>query len=275
MTFSNDPTLDGPLTDEEADPLYEYAFKTQELARRLFENYFANLDQVYPEAKTLAVLASDDASGQGVATLIESLLAEGDGLELLATETFPTDAADMTPFLTRIRESEADIVYQCCAVAQNVAIGQQLVELDAAPAYWAAGLTGATYTGVVEALGSDPEQVFVGALSGPDVGMDVGDERREELAQKITEVLGREPTSQAFVSAHTYQIMYLLAEAMEMAGTFEDTDAIIESLIGLERDDIYGTAFYTPQHYLAHPSEMLRIEDGEVTRAVIPALPVE
>jgi ABC-type branched-subunit amino acid transport system substrate-binding protein len=272
LTFSNDPAMDVVVTEDTLDPLYEYAFKSQNLAILLFRNYLGHLHDVYPEAETIAVLASDDASGQAVAGIVEAEVAGVEGLEFVGTVTFPLEALDTTPFVTSIKELNADIVYTCCNLAANVSIGTQVSELEAAGAYWAAGLTTAEYEQAVEAMGGPPAITWVTAFSAPGLGPGVTDQRRLAWNERLIEVTGEEYTG--IMGNLLYQIVYLLVGAMEEAGTFEDTDAVSEALIGLERDDLYGPAYYGVRHNFVHPNELARMENGDVLkRVVVPGIP--
>lgn len=197
----------------------------------------AALERGYPDATRVAAIYDDGGigtfMGPNFATAAEEL-----GLELVAEEVYPSDETDFASILTSVKGAEPDVVFVCCTSTSNANIAKQAIELDAVPAFmsWGGSLRPATST----AIGEPIEQPWV-AVSMPGIMEALEDgtlvaprEGQLQYLDDVVNVLGEEVSVDEGGALYFYDYVFLLVQAMQDAGSVDDTEAIAEAISAIE-----------------------------------------
>jgi len=184
------------------------------------------------DAQKVAVLY-DIASeyNRGLAEFFRSSY-EGYGGEMVAFESYTTDAPDVTQQMARIKESEADVLFlpnyynevlQQVGQAREMGIKAQIIGGD-------------TWSSI---QGADRSAVE-GSYFSTHYAVDVADEKAQGFVTRFQEAYGRDPEDNA---ALTYDSFGLLFKAVKDQGKV-DPDAIRDGLAAIVYRGVTGTIEY-------------------------------
>ena len=230
MTFTPAFDLQAQLMeDPDGNPLL---FSPTVFLAELAVTNMKQLKALYPDIKSVAIMAPDDEQGQGNAAGYQ-FAAESEGLTVVGNEAFPVNTTDFTSILTQFKGDNPDLLIAEQSVEHASAIIQQAVELgvgkyalnDVMTPDQAQEIPGGekipiiipnfspTFSPNATIPDYDPEAVF-------------GDE---------------EPAGNPGAAINMWYSMRLFAQAIEEAGTVDDTAAIAEALPGQSYDGPFGT----------------------------------
>lgn len=226
----------------------------------------AALEKGYPDATRVAAIYDDGGigtfMGPNFATAAEEL-----GLEVVAEEVYPADETDFASILTTIKDAEPEVVFVCCTSTANANIAKQAIELDAIPAFmsWGGSLRPATST----AIGEPIEQPWVvvnmpGIMEELEDGTPVAPREGElQYLTDVVEVLGEEVSVDEGGALYFYDYVFLLVQAMQDAGSVDDTEAIAEAISAIEFDGpTMGTITYDESNIAQITADYCKVEAG-------------
>jgi branched-chain amino acid transport system substrate-binding protein len=254
ITFTPAFDLQGRLMeDPEGNPLL---FSPTVFLAELAVTNMKQIKALFPDIKRVAIMAPNDEQGQANAAGYQ-FAAESEGLTVVGNEAFPVDATDFTSILTQFKGQNPDLLIAEQSVEHASAIIQQAVQLDVAPYALndvmtpdqAQEIPGAdeipviipnfspTYSPNATIPDYDPEAVF-------------GDE---------------EPAGNPGAAIDMWYAMRLFAQAIEEAGTVDDTAAIAEALPGQSYDGPFGTCTMSERRELDCETIVDVVEGDEIT----------
>ena len=201
----------------------------------------AKLDlQNNPDTETLALLCQNTETGKDICSRTREAY-EAIGVEVLAEEYFPADTTDYSPFLTRIKNAgNPDYLFNFDDPLKQASIVRQALELDVGgrhiaslPANLIRDLVGRDITKPV-AAGAAPRQHV----------QPTSEKARLYFERYKAYKGGGDLPLAAFTSLLMYDYVYMLAAAMQQAGTVEDTTAIADAMEtlhynGVAEDDMF------------------------------------
>lgn len=227
---------------EKAQGESHWAFQTLPALSVLFPAGARTVAEDFPQFETFAILCNNDQVG---ADICESLVNayEAAGFELLAREEFPPTTTDYRPFLTTIRSEDPDILLNYVDPLSQGNLLKQALELGVGKYYGAVALP----SNLIESLAGEEIRNFpVGVGGFPRQGVQPTSQEAADYFAKYAVYRGGFDNLPLvpFVSLLQYDFVYMLAAAMQQAGTVEDTTAIADALEvlhynGVGEDDIY------------------------------------
>jgi branched-chain amino acid transport system substrate-binding protein len=255
------PFVSTSASDQQVEPIREYAFMTPPLASQVAERH---LQHFQAEGMTRIALAHDTQSAYAVTgyTKIKELAAPY-GVEFVADETFETGTGDFSALFTHVRESGADALMVWVTGAPAVVITKQFAEANLGMELVMTGAECSTlYT---EPAGPAANGVIldcVAGVIGPHLPESELKDTVMEMAVPFQEQHGYYPPQFAF---DAYTAMRALAAAIEKAGS-TDADAIRSALEGLTMVTPSGRLEFGPdKHHALVPENIsvVTIQNGE------------
>jgi len=217
------------------------------------------LKAIFPEEKKVALLLPQEATTAEMQDPMKKAF-EAQNLEIVANETFPPGATDLSAPLTRIRAAKPDILFIGWSPDQIAPIVRTNKEINAAPAYFSY----ATTCSAIQKAGLDRPygaNTLVGAnLDTP------ATPAAAQLAKEYREFVGEASPINMYAIMWNYDFYFLLAKAIEAAGTIDDTDAIIKSMREISYDGTAGKLKLDEKNRASYGLDFCRVDgaDGKV-----------
>jgi branched-chain amino acid transport system substrate-binding protein len=239
-------------------PMYKYVFKTpqndSDCARKIFEDCKAR------GFTKVALITSSSGFGQaGRLELIK--FAPEFGIKIVADETYPQDATDLTPILTKIKSKNPQAVVNWSVDPAQVVIAGQMAQLKMkAQLYQSHGFGNKNnITPDAEGLLFPAGRLLVvGDMDSTDVQYKVLKKFKEDYEAKYNEEVST-------FAGHAYDALNMLVEAIKNKGA--DKNSIRDGLEGLT--GFVGTAGVfnmTPTDHCGLNSNafvMITVKDGK------------
>ncbi|MGI9658672.1 MAG: ABC transporter substrate-binding protein [Gaiellaceae bacterium] len=187
------------------------------------------------------------------------------GGTIVGKDTFQNDDPSFASQIAAMQAAEPDVVAVCSVLPGGAAMMNQIRDVSDVPIE-----TGIAFDGEfwLEAVG-DISDVFIAT-----VGSIAGDETDATRAAyyEAYEAYAGEPAPHA-LSLEGYQIMYLLAEAIEAAGTTEGA-AVGKALEDNDFTVLGETFDFTPTcHRVSRPLTIVQLQNGVLSRDGTPEIP--
>ena len=254
MHFSGSSTLEEILQPEDVvlggQSHYLFQTETREWQRSGSVAKGA-VDLIDPNAKVSVLLMTNDATGQFLGPFYKRAL-EANGQEVPDIIFWPPETTDFAPFLTRAKALDPDIIHFWYDSAKALTAIPQALEIEAAKTgYFLFGLDPGAYK--AQAIES-PLPVAMAC-----VPLCWGETDREEAKAfwKRYEAVGNELRVFSSVALLTYDDYYMLFQAMQDAGTVDDTDAIVEAILQVVFHGVVSDTFqFDAQHIVTHGTEV-------------------
>lgn len=275
MNFTPSSTASQYLQTPEGEYLFKVhpSFITQEAeavgldpmssAAGVYTNYI--IENYQPE--TVALLLSQDATGDNYRESYASLF-EDAGVEVVYSESFPVETRDFGSYVAAIQSESPDVIVGPYLDSQLQPLMEQSVQVGmTSPLWFSHGGTTSSIANVAEDLENDfLFAVTTRAVANPE------DESVADFAELYEEKFGEAPPATAYWTLSFYDPLLMLANAMQIAGTSEDLDAITEALTSDEVTDypnrVMDSSFsdiklieYNPQMGTAAPGGELTYVD--------------
>jgi ABC-type branched-subunit amino acid transport system substrate-binding protein len=189
-----------------------------------WSGFFFELLRKESKVKTVALLTEDVLYARGVAIGVRNF-AKAAGMELVFDEAAPTDTADFTPIVTKMKAAKPDLVYVATFPGFFVKFAKQAFELGLKPnALHCSTCSAGT---VRQALGTQAEGISGEVYWAP--GMKLGDYK---LIEAILQKTGLDPIQWTFAleSVATYEV---IREGIIRAGTV-DRQQVFDTIKSLE-----------------------------------------
>ncbi|GAC1381576.1 MAG: hypothetical protein NVSMB48_09910 [Marmoricola sp.] len=235
-------------------------FKTQssqsEEAIAAFAEYLSDTH----EPQQVAILQTQDPTGDSIgAGLVRGF--EDAGVEVVYDEKVSTDTTDYVPFITAMSNTNPDLVVLPYLDKVGNAFLSQAVQVGfTEPVFATSAGSQATVAGHESEIGTFVWQLTTRAVDNTD------DAKMEEFRAAYEEKYDELPEPIDFYSLSFYDPVLMLAEAIEMAGTTEDEEAIAAALREVESWDGQVLEAKFDQDGLIHyPAQIATLTNGDVT----------
>lgn len=228
---------------------FPLTFAQTNTATEICRSLYAYLKELYPQAKTVAMINPNDATGQDI-ELVARKVWEDLGYKVVSSDWFERDTTDFSPFATKIAASKPDIV-DLAGTPLGTA-GQVLAELDiqgwkgikvAAP--------GSAAQAIVKTGGAAAEGTYSG-LSADFSSPEATPLQRELNARALAEL--NQPLDQVTIS--TWDSIMALKKGMETCNC-ADAKKVAEVLPTLVFESSYGPSSFGGQSDYGTPSQIL------------------
>lgn len=213
-----------------------------------------------PKPKTVVFLTADDGFSKTVTEGGEAE-AEKQGMEVLATESFPEGATDVSSALTKVRGENADLVIGSVHLEEGIAIIKQADELGVKPAGGFGETVAPPTPDFVKTLGDSAEGVlgstqWVSQVKGEDKYFGTA----ADYAKAYKAKYGRNPE---YHNAEATAACLALALGLEKAGS-TDTQKVRDSVAGLDEETFFGPIDFNDQgENETKPMSVIQIQDGK------------
>ncbi len=225
----------------------------------LAELYGTNMKQLkalYPDIKSVAIMAPNDEQGQGTAAAYDAA-AKAEGLDVVGNETYSLDTTDFSSILTKFKQEKPDLLVAEQTAEQATAILQQAAQL-----------------GVAQYALNDvmtPDQAL--KIPGADKITIVLPQFAPTFSRQATipdyhpeEIFGnKQPAGNPGAAVDMYYAVRMLGQAMSDAGTTTDATEIADNLAGQSYDGPFGTCTMSDRHELNCETNVYVVENGEIT----------
>jgi len=211
---------------------------------------------LFPDIQRVAIMAPNDEQGQANAAGYE-FAAKQEGLTVVGNEAFPVNTTDFTSILTEFKGENPDLLIAEQSVEHASAIIQQAVELDVAP------------YALNDVMTPDQAQEIPGAEKIPVIIPNFSPTYSPNATIPDYDPEGvfgdEEPAGNPGEAIDMWYAVRLFAQAMEEAGTVEDTAAIAEALPGQSYDGPFGTCTMSDRRELDCDTIVDVVEGDEIT----------
>ena len=213
-----------------------------------------------PKPKTVVFLTADDGFSKTVTEGGEAE-AEKQGIEVLATESFPEGATDVSSALTKVRDLNADLVLGSVHLEEGIAIIKQSGELGVKPAGGFGETVAPPTSDFVKTLGDSAEGVLGSTQWVPQVkGEDKYFGTAADYAKDYEAKYGRDPE---YHNAEATAACLALALGLEKAGS-TDTQKVRDAVAGLDEETFFGPIDFNKQgENEAKPMSVIQIQGGK------------
>jgi len=238
MTRTGNEAVPGGVYDPKKMPYVVFANPSHEQ----FTSDCLALTKAFPTYKKIGIL--DCTLGKGIGWDYVDAALDKEGVRY-HHEWFPVGTQDFTPYITRYAEAGCDIVYVAGWIGEAMAFAKQRWEMgykDMRVGHSGPFITPLAYLGV---CGKDAAQGFIGQYwANWDFKETKVKRKYVKMCKEVMEILSKKQ-GRPFV--YTGWIGWLpshlliLSQAMEKAGTVDDTDAIMEAIRGGTFETTTGT----------------------------------
>lgn len=246
IQFSQALAIYGQLVSKSMDdPLNKYTFGVSGGLRDTAIRAARGITEIWPNLKTTAVLMPNDASLDLQTKAMEESLALA-GLKDVTTIRYDGATKDFSPFLTRLRAMNPDLLLAGISPAQETAIVAQAAQIGGVAKY--IFLYNGTGDMALTANNGEPSTIPVGWFRH---GWDEFSNNPSLIAflASYKRVNGAEPPkSQGASSAFYYLPMKLLATATVKANSISNTDGIVKALTEVSTAAFEGTYKFSDKH---------------------------
>ena len=230
----------GPTTDQYGDASFEL------LAR-------------YKDAKTIAILVSNDALGKSAAASIRERAAKS-GHTIVGDQVYDRGLTDFRPTLNNFKAANPDIVALSSYEEDAATLLRQAKEVNLSPkVFIGVGATGYALPQFISGAGDAAEYVFSAAPWRPEAKFPGA----QLLHDKLVKVLNAEPSHHA---AKSYGGLLAAAEAIGKAGS-TDREAIRKALHEVKILTAYGPISFDAgngfQNQNPAPSLIIQVQTGK------------
>ena len=206
------------------------------------------------DAKKVAILYGNDDvfTKSGYDTMKK--VAKDQGLEVLTTETFQKGQADYNAQLTKIKDTNPDLILCSALYNEGAVIMDQARKMGIDVPF--VGGNGFNSPEVIKIAGDAANGLIVATpwFGGSE------DEKVQTFVDKYKEEYGKEPDQFA---AQAYDALYILADAIERAGS-DDRDAIRDALANTEGfEGVLGEMSFDEEGDIVMEPTVLTIKDGK------------
>ena len=184
------------------------------------------------EVNTAAILISDDLTGAEIGDSVVKWT-EKVGVEVLEMVFYPPETKDFSPFLTRIKALNPDVLHLWYKPDDAVIQLVQAVELEVAKSYSMFSVE----PGIVKQALPDGSNAVVAMNCLPICWGEISSQANADYWERW-QASGYPLDTAAGVSGLYYDPTFMLVEAMKNAGTITDTEAIVIELEKITRNGL-------------------------------------
>jgi len=245
-----------------SDTMFERGFQNLFLVATIARDYtLSGVEALANQGAETAVIAHEDTSFPTAVAQGARRHLEANGIEVLATETYPKDIQDVSAIMTKFRDLNPDIFVGGGHYNDAVLFVNSAKELGFEPDGMLITV-GPSNPKLIDELGTDVDGVLgptqweaTMAYEGPYFG------RAADYDAYYTELWGEPPVYQAASATAAALALHL---AIEAAGSL-DTDTVRNALRSLEADTFYGPISFDERGVnMAKPMGMVQVQHGEI-----------
>jgi len=239
---------------------YKFIFGTLPAADDYFASTVRMLKEIEPKAKTVALIAADDAFDTSLAKGTRKLLQEN-GLDIVLDQTYPGRSSDFSSILAQVKAKEPDVVLWGGLEPEVLNAIRQAKSLDANAKLMYSFTVGVPTADLRKALGGDAEDAFGMTAWLP--AADLQDEwfgDAAQFAKAYKEKFGYEPDYHAAAAVAAVEA---LVKAIQNAGTLEPL-AVRDALAKTEFDSLYAHVRFGGTGQVSVPQFVIQIQKGDV-----------
>lgn len=237
----------------------------------LAKAFAAALKSAYPNAKSLAIVFSQAPYGQQASTLWKKAT---DSLGLKAdVESFPAGATDISTVLAKVKAKKPDVVIGGGLPADMNLVVQQSIQLGAAYNYLA--YTGTLTTPLTLASGKPISQEFANVSIAGDIEKINGKiftsrPGLQTYVNDLKSVLHAKVDSTYAYGLYYYDWLKMLGQAIEKAGTVDDTSKIASELASLKyTGGAIGDVSFSSTHTAVMPPDVCTVINGKIACKIL------
>ena len=245
-----------------SDTMFERGFQNLFLVATIASDYTrSGIEALAAQGAETAVIAHEDTAFATSVAAGAARHLEANGVEVLATETYPTDIQDVSTIMTKFRDLDPDLFvggghYNDAVLFVNSAkeLGFQpdgmLITVGPSNPKLVAEL-GADVDGVLGPTQWEPSMAYAGSYFGT----------AADYADYYESLWGEPPVYQAASATAAALVLHL---AIEAAGSI-DTDEVRAALRALSADTFYGPISFDKRGVNASkPMGTIQVQDGEI-----------
>ncbi len=215
----------------------EYLFVTVPETRKRVESTLKGIRHFFPDAKRLAGMYPQEATTEAIRPLLAELAPQY-GFELVAEEVFAAGAGDLTSNLTNIAGADPDVLFIGFSVENSAAVVQANAEVDAAPVIfsYATSCINGIEAGVDRPLMA--YTLVAADVDNPSTPVAI------QFKKDYIDHTGESDPENVYTALWNYDFFFILADAIERAGTFEDVDAVKAALLETDYEGVSGKIMF-------------------------------
>ena len=237
-----------------------WAFQTLLPFSLLITQAAKNFNIENPDLHSMALICQDSETARDICERTKQAY-EANGIEIVGdVQYFPVGTTDYKPFLTRLQGGNPDYLFNYDDPLSTVEIVKQALQLGIGKLHLVT-----VPANLVQALIGFEFDVPISAGAAPRQDVLPTTEKAAAYFQRYRDFLGVDQLPPAsFVSLMTYDYVYMMAAAMQEAGTVDDTTKISEALEtlhynGVAEDDL----FFNSRHLAVHGTEPCTVRYDE------------
>lgn len=239
---------------------FKYVFGTLPRAEDYFGSTIAMLGQLRPKARTVALLASDDAFDLSVAAGTRAILKQA-GLQLVLDRQYPAKTSDFTSLLGLVKAQSPDVILWG-GLAPDVIEGiREMKRLGVSAKDLASFTVGPPTPEFRAALGKDADYAFGMTPWLPTATLKdawFGNAARFEKA--FAAQYGYPPDYHAAAAVAAVEVF---ARAIAKAGSL-DKKAVREAIARSDFGSLYGRVKFAANGQIEMPQVVIEIEGGKI-----------
>lgn len=254
ITLLNSNSADTSITKPGSPYVFRVGSTTDQYAEASFD-LLAN----YPDAKTIAILVSNDALGKSTAASVRERVKKS-GHKIVGDQVYDRGLTDFRPTLNNFKAANPDVVALSSYEEDAATLLRQAKEVNLSPKMFiAVGATGYALPQFITGAGDAAEYVFSAAPWRPEAKFPGA----QALYQKLVKMLNAEPSHHA---AKSYGGLLAAAEAIRKAGS-TDREAIRKALHEVKLMTAYGPISFDAgngfQNQNPAPSLIIQVQKGK------------
>jgi ABC-type branched-subunit amino acid transport system substrate-binding protein len=242
---------------EKAHGESQWAFQTLLPYSLLIGQAAKNFGTEYPDLHTMGLICQDSPTGHDLCENTKDAYA-AEGVQIIGSiQYFPVGTTDFSPFLTNLKGAgDVDYLYNYDDPENTPTIVRQAIQLGVGKLH----LVTIPANLVAAFIPEIPSNVTISAGAAPRQEVKPTSQKASDYFDRLRAFEGIAPGGNlppaSFVSLMTYDYVYMVAAAMQAAGTVEDTTAIakaleIEHYNGVAEDNL----FFNTRHLAVHGTE--------------------
>jgi ABC-type branched-subunit amino acid transport system substrate-binding protein len=193
--------------------------------------------KAFPNAKTVALLGEQDATDQAAfAALLPAF--KKVGLTVVGTQIAPLDATDYSSYLTALKAKHPDVIWNELAAAVN----SEPAMLKQNGSLHAADIVFNNSGSCVNTYPKTPGITYMGETNAGAITVGPGETAATKAYESSYYALGGIANPDPNISAglYIYDFFPILAQAIEKAGSVDDTDKVLAAVNSLSYQGVNG-----------------------------------
>lgn len=248
-----------------SDPSKPLLFGTQNSVVAINKFDIAGMKEL--GAKKVVMITQDDDTSKSIfPRFIPDMKEAGIDLSMVL---FPTNAADLTPYIIRAKGEKPDLIFYFFPQARTAEVLRTTLDLDAAPRFGGRAIS--PNAAMSQAIGKPVPIPFFTTFATPSFDYPPNgkvQDFRDRLIAFDPNVAGP-VASFAFFS---YDFVFMLVEAMKKAGTVDDTAKVASALKDLTYEGVIGRiCFDKEMRTTVNDGGLIFVRDGKVDSRTIPS----